>query len=110
MKQLNFRLSDEEYNILEVLSHHLNESIPNLSKKILLENLAEIRIKIALTAYQENKIGLKKAWKLSGLSFLEFNNLLVEHQIEPPIPEALDDKLIEIALDIKKEDLFKPKK
>jgi len=110
MKQINFRLSDEEYNILEVLSHHLNESIPNLSKKILLENLAEIRIKIALTAYQTHQIGLKKAWKLSGLSFFEFNKLVVEHQIEPPIPEELDDKLIEIALDIKKEDLFKPKK
>ena len=110
MRQINFRLSDEEYDILDLLSHHLNESIPNLSKRILLENLADIRIKIALKAYQKNKIGLKKAWKLSGLSFFEFNKLIVENNIEPPIPEELDDKLIEIALDIKQEDLFKAKK
>jgi predicted HTH domain antitoxin len=75
MKQINFRLTDEEYDLLNLLSVNLNESIPNLSKKILLENLSDIRTKIALKAYQENKIGLKKAWKLSGLSFFEFISL-----------------------------------
>ncbi len=110
MKQINFRLSEEEYESLKLLAIHLNESVSNLSKRILLENLSEIRVRIALKAYQENKISLKRAWKLSGLSFPEFNKLLVENHIEPPIPEELDDKLIEIALDITEEDVFKREK
>ncbi|MHA1266845.1 MAG: UPF0175 family protein [Candidatus Helarchaeota archaeon] len=107
MRQINFRLTEEEYESLRLLAIHLGESVPKLSKRILLENLTEVRVKIALEAYRTNKIGLKKAWKLSGLSFPEFNKLLVEKNIEPSIPEELDDKLIKIALKIKEEDVFK---
>ncbi len=96
---MDFRFQISNKNI-DSLSTQLNETIPNISKKIILENLGEIRKKIALQGYKENKIGLKKAWKISGLTFFEFNNLLVQNNIEPPIPEELDDKLIDISLKI----------
>lgn len=109
MKQINFRVDEELYEILKLLASQLDESIPNLSKKIILDNLSDIRKKIALKGYEEKKIGLKKAWKISGLSFLEFNNLLIESNIEPQISDNLDDKLIDIALNIKKSDILKEK-
>ena len=110
MKQINFRVEESVFEILKIISTQLNETIPNLSKRLILENIGELRKKIALHGYQEGKLGLKTAWKISGLSFLEFNNLLVKNNIEPPIPEELDDKLIEIALKIEKKDLFKNEK
>ena len=109
MKQVNFRLADEEYELLMLLAEQLNDSVPNLSKKILLENISDVRKKVALKAYEQKKIGLKKAWKLSGLTFYEFNELLVANDVEPNIPDDVDDKLINLALNIKKEDILKKK-
>lgn len=110
MKQINFRVEEEVFEILRMISIQLNETIPNLSKRLILEHMGDLRKKIALKGYQEAKLSLKTAWKISGLSFLEFNNLLVQNNIEPPIPEELDDKLIEIALKIEEKDIFKSDK
>jgi len=110
MKQINFRVDEEVFEILKIISTQLNETIPNLSKRLILDNIRELRKEIALKGYQEEKLSLKTAWKISGLSFLEFNNLLVKKNIEPPIPEELDDKLIEIALKIEENDIFKADK
>ena len=107
MKQINFRIDENIYEILELISKQINESIPNISKRIILENIVDVRINIALEAYKQCKIGFKKAWKISGLSFFEFNNLLIKNNIESPISEDLDDKIIETALQINENDIFK---
>ena len=47
--------------------------------------------KIILEMYQNGEICFKKAWLLSGLRFIDFIEELKMNDIEPPIPEELDD-------------------
>jgi len=47
--------------------------------------------KIILEMYQNGEIGLKEAWLLSGLTFIDFFEELKINDIEPPIEEELDD-------------------
>ena len=56
MKQINFRVNNEIYEILQMLASQLNISIPNLSKKIIMDKLSEIRIKIALKGYKKKRL------------------------------------------------------
>ncbi|HMF33978.1 MAG TPA: hypothetical protein VKK79_21315, partial [Candidatus Lokiarchaeia archaeon] len=106
LKQINFRLTEEEYEVIQQIAAILEKSIPTLLKELSLKELTDVRKKIALNLYEQKKIGLKRAWKLSGLSFYEFQQAIIAANIEPNIPEELVDKMIAGALSLRKEDLF----
>ncbi len=106
MKQINFRLTEEEYEIIKEIASVMEKSIPNLLKELSLKELTTVRRKIALDLYAQKKVGFKRAWKLSGLSFYEFQQALISAHIEPNIPEELEDKMIAGALSLRKEDIF----
>lgn len=109
MKQINFRLTDEEYHIVEDLAKILGKSVPSLLKELGMKEIDTIRLKLALDFYANNKIGLKKAWKLSRLPFIEFLQILQKNNIEPNITDELDEKMINLALDLEFEDIFSRK-
>lgn len=106
MKQINFRLSDQEYKNFEEMAKILKKSVPSLIKEISLNELNKLNRDLSLELYKKGQIGFKKAWLLSGLDFMEFINLLVENKIEPNIPDDLDNKMIESALNTSIEDIF----
>ncbi len=106
MKQVNLRLSEEEYLIVEEIARILDQSVPALLKELSLKELAHIRKKIALDLYTQNKIGFKRAWKISGLSFYEFQQATITAGIEPNIPEEMIDEMINLSLHLKKDDIF----
>jgi predicted HTH domain antitoxin len=109
MKQINFRLSEQEYNIAEELAKLLGTSVPALLKEMGLKELNEVRVNLALDMYRKHKVGLKRAWKVSGLPFLEFLHVLSEHKIEPDIPEELEEHMIATALELNLDDIFSGK-
>ena len=109
MKQINFRLNDEEYGVVKELAEMLGKSVPMLLKELSLKEIDTIRSKIALDLYANKKIGLKKAWKLSHLSFIEFLSLLEERDIEPNISDELDEKMVKLALNLNFKDVFPEK-
>ncbi len=84
----------------------MDKSIPNLLKELSLKELNAMRQKFALDLYAQKKMGFKRAWKLSGLSFSEFLQAIIAAHIEPNISEELEDKMIAGALALRKEDLF----
>ncbi|MHA1728027.1 MAG: hypothetical protein ACTSWY_04780 [Promethearchaeota archaeon] len=106
MKQINFRLTEDEYEIVDNISKILDKSIPSLLKEIGMKEIEKICPKLALNLYRNNKIGLKKAWKLSRLTFFEFIQLLIENNIEPNIPDELDEKMVDLAQNLKISDIF----
>ncbi|MHA1784665.1 MAG: UPF0175 family protein [Candidatus Helarchaeota archaeon] len=109
MKQINFRLTDEEYQFIEELAKVLGKSVPSLLKELSMKEIDTIRIKMALELYADNKIGLKKAWKLSNLPFIKFLEQLQERDIEPNIPNELDEKMVNLALNLKMDEIFSNK-
>jgi len=95
MKQINFRLTEDEYQLVELISKYLQKSVPTLLKELGMKEIKVKGVELALNLYKNNKIGLKKAWKLSQLPFHEFSQLLVENGIEPNIPDDLDQEMID---------------
>jgi predicted HTH domain antitoxin len=112
MKQVNYRLSDEEYDAVKLIADTINKSVPIVLKEAALKELARQRKENAFILYASKKIGFKHAWKLSGLSFSEFQQEIIARNIEPTISDELGEKMVELALTLKVEDLFpqKPKK
>ncbi len=106
MKQINFRLTEEEYEIIKEIASVMEKSIPNLLKELSLKELTSVRRKIALDLYAQKKVGFKRAWKLSGISFYEFQQAIISAHIEPNILEELEEKMIAGALSLRKEDIF----
>ncbi len=56
--------------------------------------------------YKAGKVGLKRAWILSGLEFHEFLALLQEKDIDPVIPDTLVDKMVENVESLTFEEMF----
>ncbi len=106
MKQVNFRLSDDEYKLVEVMAHLTGKSVPALVKEITTENLHHHALNVAISLYTSGKIGLKQAWKLSGRTFHEFTRELVRRDIEPPITDEMDDKMLAMVDTLRLEDMF----
>jgi len=106
MKQINFRLSDTEFERAELLAKALDMSVPALLKDISMQGITHTSVETALNLYKTNKIGLKKAWLLSGLEFHEFLDLLGSRGIEPSISDEMVDEMIEAAKSLRFEDVF----
>lgn len=89
-----------------MLAQLLDKSIPPLLKELSMKGIASSIVEIALTLYKNNKIGLKKAWNLSGLAFHKFLGLLESRGIDPSIPDELIDSMIETAKALTFEEMF----
>ena len=101
MKQINYRLSEEEYYLAREMAKLLGKSVPALLKEMGLKEINDARVNLALNLYANDKIGLKRAWKLSCRPFIEFLHLLKEHDIEPNLSDELEDKMMDNALNLK---------
>ncbi|MHA1720440.1 MAG: UPF0175 family protein [Promethearchaeota archaeon] len=106
MNQINFRLSKDEYEIVKLLANLSNLSVPAMIKEFTKAEIKKKGKKLALELYKQNRIGFKKAWKISQLSFHEFTQLLVENNIEPHINEDIDDKMINLVDNLNFDDIF----
>jgi len=104
IKQVNFRINDEEYQILSLIAESSHLSIAELSRKLIFEKSSQFRQDLALQLYQNGKIGLKQAWKIYGLSSIEFQQLMNSKNIELYYDEKLEEKTLATALslDLKK--------
>ncbi|MHA1143876.1 MAG: UPF0175 family protein [Candidatus Helarchaeota archaeon] len=109
MKQINFRLTDEEFQDVKELAKLLGKSVPALLKELSIKEINSVRLKIALDSYIDKKISLKKAWKLSHLPFIKFLDLLQERNIEPNMSDELDEKMVNLALNLRFDEIFSQK-
>lgn len=110
MNQINFRINDEGYIIIKEMAEHAKISIAELSKQLVLESLKEKQLKLAIELFKKGKIGLKRAWKLSGLTPFEFRRYLIKNDIEPFYDEKLAEISLESALSVEMKELLNEKR
>ena len=104
MKQITMRMSDEDIEILTLASEKINSPVSSLYRQITSEVFNEWKYDKLFQFYSEGKIGLKKLFKLSKMTFGELLLELEKRDIEPPITKEMDEytKKIRDSLDIEK--------
>lgn len=100
MRQINFRIDDDGYALIKRLAEERDVSIAEFAKQLVLERVGELRLEVALALYAGGKIGLKRAWRLSGLEYFEFRRALIGRDIEPRYDAELEDKTLTNALSL----------
>ncbi|HMF30793.1 MAG TPA: hypothetical protein VKK79_05240 [Candidatus Lokiarchaeia archaeon] len=100
MQQVNFRLTDDEKRVLIALAETRGISIAELAKEAVLKEISAIRVDLAFQLLQEGKIGFKRAWTLSGLTYHEFLVEWSHRGAEEVISEEAEKKALKVALDL----------
>jgi len=106
MKNVQVALTDAEFERVQLLALELGKEVPSLLKEIAMQSMNKFCTDIALTSYEENVLGLKAAWIISGLEFHEFLDLLGSRGIEPNISDEMVDEMIEAVKSLRFEDVF----
>ena len=107
MGQINFRIEEDIKELIDFIAENRGMSTAELAKRATLKEISEIRVDVAFQLLEEGKIGRKRAWKLSGLSTLEFLNEWTKRGAE----EFISDEVRESTSDlIKSLDLTKFKR
>ena len=100
MEQINFRVSEDEKQLLKILAENRGTSVPEFVKQVVLKEICSIRIDLAFRLLIEGKITRKRAWILSGLTYHEFMLEWEKRNAKEIIPEAIRLKELETALTI----------
>jgi len=100
MEQINFRLKAEDKRILQQISKFKGISVAEYIKRIVLNDLSAIKIDAAFDLLREGKIGRKRAFFLSGLTYNEFTLELNRRGIQEHTSEEAFERGIEIAKDL----------
>jgi len=108
MNQVNFRLKEDEKNLLKIIAELQGIPISQLAKQIVLKEIEPKRVDIAFRMLKEGRCGRKRAWQISGLSYHEFMNEWGLRNAEEFIPESVYEKSLEDALSLDLE-LFRKK-
>ncbi len=108
MDQINFRVQEEEKIVLQTLADYAGLSVPEYVKRLVLNDIKEIRIKTAFSLLKGNKISRKKAWILSGMSYHEFMMEWVAEGFEESVPDQVLDQELKLALSLDLHSFLKP--
>ena len=104
MGQINFRIEEDVKEIIDLIAENRGISTAELAKRATLKEISEIRVDLAFQLLKEGKIGRKRAWKLSGLSTLEFLNEWTKHGAEEVISAEARESTLDLikSLDLSK--------
>ena len=100
MEQINFRLNAEDKRILQQISKFKGISVAEYIKRIVLDDLSDIKVDAAFDLLKQGKIGRKRAYFLSGLTYNEFTLELHNRGIQEHTSEAAFERGIQIAKDL----------
>jgi len=106
MQQVNFRLDEDEKWALDLIAKYKGQSIAEYSRSIIAREIRQTRIEVAFQLVKEGKVGFKRAWKLSGLSYHEFITEWVQRNAQEAIAPEIEEKTLENALNLNL-DLFR---
>ncbi|MBD3227831.1 MAG: ribbon-helix-helix protein, CopG family [Candidatus Lokiarchaeota archaeon] len=97
MAQINIRLKNEIYEVIDFLAQKKNVSKSEIARQLLMKSLNEILLPILLKDYQNGKISLKRIIKFTSLSPIEVMKKISTSIEEPPISPEVDDYTSKIA-------------
>ena len=97
MKQVSFKLPEEEMKFLEWFSKKTGTPMGSFYRQITLEEFKKEKINLLLNEYKIGAIGFKTMCNLGNLTLTEGMLLLEKENIEPPIPAIVDDYTEEVS-------------
>ena len=98
MKQINIRLSEDEYRKLSEIAAKEGMKITTLLRKKLIGEYFRAKVtNEAFEAYKKGKLSLNKVWRLTGLSPSAFLEELKKRAIEPSIKEEVEEYTLRLA-------------
>lgn len=100
MKQINFRVKENEKKLVEELARLKGISVAEFAKQSLLKEIEPIREDFAFSLLKQGKIGFKRAWIISGLSYHEFLVQWNKKKAEEHISDASEERSLKLALSI----------
>lgn len=107
MNQISLRMAEEDIKILQMISEEMSTPIATLYRQATSNAFNEWKLDQLFRLYSIGRLVLKKAWKLSRMTWPEFLLELERRQIEPPISELIDDYTEEIRKKIPLKDHIK---
>ena len=107
MEQINFRLLKDEKEILTTIARSRGISVAEFAKKAVLKEITPSRSDLAFRLLKEGKIGFKRAWKISGLTYHEFLIEWSNRGAEEKISQKSEEKGLKYALSFDLEPFFK---
>lgn len=107
MEQINFRLLKDEKEILTTIARSRGISVAEFAKKAVLKEITPLRLDLAFRLLKEGKIGFKRAWKISGLTYHEFLIEWSNREAEEKISQKTEEKGLKYALSFDLEPFFK---
>jgi hypothetical protein len=104
MEQINFRVSKDEKQVIDIIARAKGISTSELAKQTILKDINPIRVDIAFELLKQGKIGRKKTWILTGLSAHEFLVEWTRRGAEEVMPDDMVERELEVAknIDLKK--------
>ncbi|TFF87570.1 MAG: ribbon-helix-helix protein, CopG family, partial [Promethearchaeota archaeon] len=91
MAQINIRLENEIYEVIDFLAQKKNVSKSEIARQLLMKSLNDILLPILINDYQQGKISLKKIIKFTDLPPIEVMRRISTSIDEPPISPEIDD-------------------
>ena len=107
MTQLNLKLSEEEYEVLKYYSRNENLPLASAFRTIIHEPVDSWRLNFTIQEYCRGKLGFKKAWKMSGVSFNQWLKALEQSGLELEIPEIIEEESEKLAQSLDLKDFLK---
>jgi predicted HTH domain antitoxin len=95
MEQINFRLKAEDKQILQQISKLQGISVAEYIKRLVLNDLSQTKVEAAFDLFRKGKIGRKRAFLLSGLTYNEFTLELHDRKIQEHTSEDAFERGIE---------------
>lgn len=109
MEYVNFRLSKIEKEIIIAIARSHGISVEDFIKNSIFKEMAPFREDLAFNLLKEGKIGFKRTWKISGLTYHEFLIEWNKHGAEEKISQIAEEEDLKTALSLDLAPYFKEK-
>ena len=107
MGQISFKISDKEMEFLRWFSRKTAQPLSSIYRNVTLDAFHQWKISTLIEEYRNGAIGFKQMCNLGNLSFSQGLILLQNNDVEPPIPEIVDDYTSHIREKMTPRDVFK---
>jgi len=106
MKQINLYVDEKSFKALKYFAKEVDMPTSTLAKQITIPEIKKFLVDKSIEEYKSGRIGFKRAWKLSRISFFEFVNELIKQDIEPPLSEKVQDYGEEVRKKVRDDEVF----
>lgn len=100
MGQISIRIPEEDVELLRIISSQTNTPIASLYRQATNEALRKWKLDKLIELHGQGSLGLKKAWKLSNLTWNAFLLELEKRETDPPITDLIDSFTDQVREDI----------